>query len=88
MDIDAHIPHDGYQLHYRLEGCVNEASPVLVFSNGVNCDIRMWDATIPLLKKRFPDFRFLRYGTVDTGLDVHQDRSTDLGCYRHSRIPC
>ena len=60
--IDTHVPHDGYRLHYRLEGCVNDSSPVLVFCNGLNCDLHMWDAAIELLKQRFPGFRFLRYG--------------------------
>ena len=61
--IDYHIPHVGYQMHYRLETCANDAGPVLVFSNGVNCDIRIWDSVIALMKQRFPEYRYLRYGT-------------------------
>lgn len=60
--IDTYIPHDGYRLHYRLEGSVNDSSPVLMFCNGLNCDLYMWDAAVALLKRRFPNFRFLRYG--------------------------
>ena len=62
--IDTHVPHDGYRLHYRLEGSVNDSSPVLIFCNGLNCDLHMWDAAIAPLKQRFPDFRFLRYGRL------------------------
>lgn len=61
--IDTHIPHDGYRLHYRLEGSVDDSSPVLIFCNGLNCDLHMWDAAIAPLKQRFPCFRFLRYDT-------------------------
>ena len=60
--IDTCVPHDGYRLHYRLEGAVDDSSPVLIFCNGLNCDLHMWDAAIALLKQRFPNFRFLRYG--------------------------
>ena len=62
--IDTLVPHDGYRLHYRLEGSVNDSSPVLIFCNGLNCDLHMWDAAIAPLKQRFPDFRFLRYGRL------------------------
>ena len=62
--IDTHVPHDGYRLHYRLEGSVNDSSPVLIFCNGLNCDLHMWDAATAPLKLRFPDFRFLRYGRL------------------------
>ena len=61
--IDTQVPHDGYRLHYRLEGSVNDPSPVLIFCNGLNCDLHMWDAAIASLKQLFPNFRFLRYGT-------------------------
>ena len=60
--IDAQVPHDGYRIHYRLEGSANDSSPVLVFCNGLNCDLHMWDAVIAPLKQVFPNFRFLRYG--------------------------
>lgn len=62
--IDSHVTHDGYRLHYRLEGSTNDSSPVLVFCNGLNCDLYMWDACIAPLKQRFPNFRFLRYGRL------------------------
>ena len=62
--IDTHFLHDGYRLHYRLEGSMDVSSPVLVFCNGLNCDLHMWDATIAPLKRLFPDFRFLRYGRL------------------------
>ena len=64
--IDSHINntyYDEYQMHYRLEGSANESSPVLVFSNGMNCDLRIWDDAIAEFKSHFPDYRFLRYGT-------------------------
>lgn len=60
--IDTHTPYDGYRLHYRLEGSVDDSSPVLIFCNGLNCDLHMWDAAVALLKQRFPNYRFLRYG--------------------------
>ncbi len=62
--IDTDVPYDAYRLHYRLEGCVNESSPVVIFCNGLNCDLHMWDAAIAPLKQRFPNFRFLRYGKL------------------------
>ena len=64
--IDSHIHndyYDEYQMHYRLEGSANESSPVLVFSNGMNCDLRIWNAAIARFKLHFPNYRFLRYGT-------------------------
>ena len=62
--IDSHVPHDGYRLHYCLEGSVTDSCPVLIFCNGLNCDLHMWDACIAPLKQRFPNSRFLRYGTL------------------------
>ena len=62
--IDTHVPHDGYRPHYRLEGCTDDSSPLLIFCNGLNCDLHMWDAAIASLKLRFPNFRFLRYGRL------------------------
>ena len=50
-------------MHYRLEGSANDSSPVLVFSNGMNCDLRIWDGAIDRFKSYFPNYRFLRYGT-------------------------
>lgn len=62
--IDTHFSYDGYRLHYRLEGSVDDSSPVLIFCNGLNCNLHMWDSAIKLLKQRFPNFRFLRYGKL------------------------
>ena len=42
--------YDEYDMHYRLEGSVNELSPVLVFSNAMNCDLRIWDTAIDVFK--------------------------------------
>lgn len=61
--IDSNVPHDGYRLHYRLEGSTDDSSPVLVFCNGLNCDLHMWDAVVAPLKQHFANFRFLRYDT-------------------------
>lgn len=69
--IDTHVPHDGYPLHYRLEGCADESSPVIVFCNGLNCDLHMWDAAIALLKPRLLGARFLRYGRLWPVIDHH-----------------
>lgn len=74
--IDTHVLHDGYRLHYRLEGCTNDSSPLLIFCNGLNCNLHMWDAAIAALKQRFPSFRFLRYGRVV--LFFHSIRSERL----------
>ena len=60
--IETTIPHDDYRLHYWLEGCIDDTSPVVIFCNGLNCDLHMWDPAIALLKLQFPTFRFLRYG--------------------------
>ena len=68
--IDTQVQHDGYNIHYRLEGSVNDSSPVLIFCNGLNCDLHMWDAAIASLKQRFPSFRFLRYGTRSLRLSL------------------
>lgn len=64
--IDSHIYndyYDEYEMHYRLEGSADESSPVLLFSNGINNDLRIWDAAIARFKLQFPNYRFLRYGT-------------------------
>lgn len=73
--IDTHVPHDGYLLHYRLEGCAVDSSPVIIFCNGLNCDLHIWDAAIALLKPRLPDIRFLRYGRLWPVIDFHIVRS-------------
>ena len=48
--------------HYKIEGTPN--SPVLVFSNSLGTDMRMWDAVVPLL---LPYFRIVRYDTRGLG---------------------
>jgi len=48
--------------HYQIEGTPN--SPVLVFSNSLGTDLRMWDAVVPLL---LPYFRIVRYDTRGHG---------------------
>ena len=81
--IDSHIHndyYDEYDMHYRLEGSVNESSPVLVFSNGMNCDLRIWDAAIGVFKSQFPDYRFLRYGTLPYSPHIH--RSSYISLFR------
>ena len=48
--------------HYKVEGTPN--SPVLVFSNSLGTDLRMWDGVVtPLL----PYFRIIRYDTRGLG---------------------
>jgi 3-oxoadipate enol-lactonase/4-carboxymuconolactone decarboxylase len=48
--------------HYKIEGTPN--SPVLVFSNSLGTDLRMWDAIVPPL---LPYFRVIRYDTRGLG---------------------
>lgn len=48
--------------HYTLEGTPN--SPVIVFSNSLGSDLRMWDELVPSL---LPYFRVLRYDTRGHG---------------------
>lgn len=48
--------------HYKIEGTPN--SPILVFSNSLGTDIRMWDKVVPLL---LPYFRIVRYDTRGLG---------------------
>lgn len=52
------IQANGIEIHYKLEG--TEGSPILVFSNSLGTDLRMWDAIIPAL---LPYFQILRYDT-------------------------
>lgn len=49
-------------LNYQIEGAPN--SPVLVLSNSLGSDMRMWDELVPLL---LPYFRVLRYDTRGHG---------------------
>ncbi len=48
--------------NYRIDGTPN--SLVLVFSNSLGTDMRMWDAVVPLL---LPYFRIVRYDTRGLG---------------------
>lgn len=48
--------------HYKIEGTPN--SPVLVFSNSLGTDMRMWDRVVPFL---LPYFRIVRYDTRGLG---------------------
>lgn len=48
--------------NYRIDGTPN--SPVLVFSNSLGTDLRMWDEVVPLL---LPYFRIVRYDTRGLG---------------------
>ena len=48
--------------HYQIDGTPN--SPVLIFSNSLGTDLRMWDRVVPLL---LPYFRIVRYDTRGLG---------------------
>ena len=66
---------NGVNLHYRLDGA--DAGPVLVFSNSLGTDFRIWDAVVD----RLPDgLRVLRYDKRGHGL-------SDLPRLGHGR-PC
>lgn len=54
---------DGVMLHYQLDG--PQHLPLLVFSNSLGTDLRIWDSLLPLLA---PHFRFLRYDKRGHGL--------------------
>ncbi len=56
------IQANGIDIHYQLEG--TEGSPILVFSNSLGTDLRMWDAITPTL---LPYFQILRYDTRGHG---------------------
>lgn len=49
--------------HYRLDGAADK--PVLVFSNSLGSDLRIWDTLVPHL---LSDFRVIRYDTRGHGL--------------------
>jgi len=57
------IKVDGVALHYRLEG--PEGAPVLVFSNSLGTDFRVWDRLLPHLPN---GLRILRYDKRGHGL--------------------
>ena len=54
---------NGVMLHYRLEGPSH--LPLLVFSNSLGTDLRVWETLLPLLASQY---RFLRYDKRGHGL--------------------
>ncbi|MBM7456631.1 3-oxoadipate enol-lactonase/4-carboxymuconolactone decarboxylase [Oceanisphaera litoralis] len=56
---------NGVMLHYRLEGPSH--LPLLVFSNSLGTDLRVWEPLLPLLANHF---RFLRYDKRGHGLSA------------------
>lgn len=54
---------NGVTLHYRLDGPSH--LPLLVFSNSLGTDLRVWEPLLPLLAGRY---RFLRYDKRGHGL--------------------
>lgn len=54
---------NGILLHYQLDGSPN--LPLIVFSNSLGTDFRIWDRLLPLLS---PHYRFLRYDKRGHGL--------------------
>jgi len=48
-------------LQYRLEWPSDPIGPVIVFINALLTNIHIWDPVVSLLKKTFPNSRFLRY---------------------------
>lgn len=59
------ITVNGVMLHYQLEG--PKHLPLLVFSNSLGTDLRVWDSLLPLLA---PHYRFLRYDKRGHGLSA------------------
>lgn len=53
---------ESVNIHYKLEG--DKSLPILVFSNSLGTDFRMWDAVMPYL---LPHFQILRYDTRGHG---------------------
>jgi 3-oxoadipate enol-lactonase / 4-carboxymuconolactone decarboxylase len=56
------IHANGIQIRYKLEG--TKGLPILVFSNSLGTDYRMWDGIMPAL---LPYFQILRYDTRGHG---------------------
>jgi 3-oxoadipate enol-lactonase len=56
------IHANGITIRYKLEG--KKGLPVLVFSNSLGTDFKMWDAVVPAL---LPHFQILRYDTRGHG---------------------
>ena len=59
------ITVNGSMLHYQLDG--PQHLPLLVFSNSLGTDLRIWDALLPLLAAHY---RFLRYDKRGHGLSA------------------
>ncbi|MFN8579587.1 MAG: 3-oxoadipate enol-lactonase [Gemmatimonadaceae bacterium] len=59
---------EGATLHYRVDG--PDGAPVVVFSNSLGCDLRMWDAQAAVLTDRF---RVVRYDTRGHGQSSPSD---------------
>lgn len=72
MAVSAYRP----ALHYRLDG--PEQGPVLVFSNSLGTDLRVWDPLLPHLSS---GWRFLRYDKRGHGLSDLPDG--DWGMSEH-----
>ena len=56
---------NGVMLHYQLDG--PKHLPLLVFSNSLGTDLRIWEPLLPLLA---PHYRFLRYDKRGHGLSA------------------
>lgn len=56
---------NGVMLHYQLEG--PQHLPLMVFSNSLGTDLRVWESLLPLLA---PHYRFLRYDKRGHGLSA------------------
>lgn len=56
---------NGVMLHYQLQG--PQHLPLMVFSNSLGTDLRVWESLLPLLA---PHYRFLRYDKRGHGLSA------------------
>lgn len=56
---------NGIMLHYQLDG--SKHLPLLVFSNSLGTDLRVWESLLPLLASQY---RFLRYDKRGHGLSA------------------
>jgi 3-oxoadipate enol-lactonase len=56
------IEANGIKINYQIDGADN--APVLMFSNSLGTNLRMWDKQVPALSKRF---RVVRYDTRGHG---------------------
>ncbi|MEM6467639.1 MAG: alpha/beta fold hydrolase, partial [Pseudomonadota bacterium] len=65
---------NGIQIHHRLDGPTD--GPVVVFSNSLGTDLRVWDGVLEHLPNRF---RILRYDTRGHGLSDAPEGDYDMG---------